>query len=554
MPHLIPARTDELLIEYQHELYSRADRILSYLLLFEWLIAVVFAVTITPQTWIGAQSSINIHVYTALGLGALLALFPTILVRTNAGATMNRHVIAIAQSLMIALFVHLTGGRIETHFGYFASLAFLAYYRDWKVILTATVVIATEHLVRGLLYPYSVFGVLAEAGFWVNFWRTIEHAAWVIFEDIILIKTCIDSTSELRAMAESKATLERQSSRVEEQNKELLDANTSINTRIHEAIHESETEREELANSVNTMLYAMSHFSNGNLTSRITAQSSNPTINQLFVGFNTAVDTMSAMLQDVADLAETTNQAARSISHSTGQIASAMHEQAAQIGIMTESTQVLSSTVESNSTAADQAALLAEQNKVIAEDVIAMVKQILSKISMISEIAFQTNLLALNAAIESARAGRHGKGFAVVAEEVRQLARRTQVSTEEMTSLIEKLQSVKIESMQTFAQRSHNTSIHASRKQSSLEIVISGAVAIKTMLQEIRAAHTAQTQSSETIAANMMSMSAATEETSTAITHVAETANNLANSTERLQHLLRRFSLSNGNSFALQSH
>ena len=80
-----------------------------------------------------------------------------------------------------ALLIHLTGGRIESHFHVFGSLAFLAFYRDTSVLITATLVVALDHGLRGYLWPESVYGVLNPGAL-----RFFEHSGWVVFENIFL--------------------------------------------------------------------------------------------------------------------------------------------------------------------------------------------------------------------------------------------------------------------------------------------------------------------------------------------------------------------------------
>src|SRR5437870_7142752 len=97
--------------------------------------------------------------------------------------------------LMSALLIHLTGGRIETHFHVFGSLAILAFYRDWKVLISASVVVYLDHLLRGFFWPQSVYGVLA-----ATTWRSLEHAGWVVFEVTFLIFSIRKSLSEMRVV------------------------------------------------------------------------------------------------------------------------------------------------------------------------------------------------------------------------------------------------------------------------------------------------------------------------------------------------------------------
>jgi PAS domain S-box-containing protein len=201
----IERRSAELFAAYQHDIHRRTDRLFAGLMAFQWLLGIAFALWVSPLRWDGDQSSTHLHVVAAVWLGGVISLFPALLGWFRAGHASTRHIIAVAQMLMGALLIHLTGGRIETHFHVFGSLAFLAFYRDWRVLIPATIVVALDHMLRGIFWPQSVYGVMVASQ-----WRWLEHAAWVIFEDMFLVVSCLRSLAEMRETANRTATLEHE--------------------------------------------------------------------------------------------------------------------------------------------------------------------------------------------------------------------------------------------------------------------------------------------------------------------------------------------------------
>jgi len=205
-------RASELFRAAENDLHRHTDQLFARLMIVQWIAGFAAALWISPLTWIGATSQINIHVWAALLLGGMISGFPVWMAWKCPGMVMTRHVIAAAQMLTSALLIHLTGGRIETHFHVFGSLAFIAFYRDWRVLVTATVVVAGDHLLRGLFWPQSVFGVLTASS-----WRWVEHAGWVLFEDAILFVAIRRMLQEMSEIALRRATLEGSNAEIERQ-------------------------------------------------------------------------------------------------------------------------------------------------------------------------------------------------------------------------------------------------------------------------------------------------------------------------------------------------
>ncbi|HEY4178988.1 MAG TPA: ATP-binding protein [Kofleriaceae bacterium] len=203
-------RREQILADMALRLRRSTDRMFLWLLLGQWLFAVVLAMIITPFDYTATGRHLHFHVWIAFGFGAVINVFPTILILTRPGWWLTRHANAVSQMLWSGVLIAITGGRVETHFHIFASLGVLALYRDWKVLPTATGVVVVDHLLRGVLWPDSVYGV-GNPEWWVFF----EHVAWILVMDVVLIVAVIRGSSEMKRAAGREARLERINATIE---------------------------------------------------------------------------------------------------------------------------------------------------------------------------------------------------------------------------------------------------------------------------------------------------------------------------------------------------
>jgi methyl-accepting chemotaxis protein len=554
-------RVEELFQSAQHQNFVQIDRMFAGLMLIQWLFAILLAVFVSPRTWSGTESSIHIHVYAAIFLGGIITSLPVFLALRLPGRATTRHTIAIAQLLMSALLIHLTGGRIETHFHVFGSLAFLAFYRDWRVIITATLVVASEHFVRGIWYPLSVFGVATG-----SFWRVLEHAGYVIFEDVILVFACFRGVRELKNMALQQVELEYARQQVESEK-------VNIESKIEDAVSEVANQKQYLSTSVIQILAAMEKFASGDLTTQLPATQEGE-IGKIFDGFNRAVINMRQLIQQVVEVTDATANASTGIKYSTEMLAQGAYQQSQQSSCVANSVNELVHTTQESKrntenmsvAAANNVAFASEGKDVVLEarGKIGQIEKIVKSsamtverlgessaeigkiISVIEDIADQTNLLALNAAIEAARAGEHGLGFAVVADEVRKLSERTNTATKQISEMITMIQ----EETQNAVREIHKGTkevekglVLSDKTGEALDKIVNEAQSMTSVVSHLVSISEQQSESSIDISHNIQSISTVSAQAAQEISQIVQSVKELNQMTENLRNLTATFKM-----------
>ena len=356
--------------------HQGTDRIFAALMAFQFVGLIIAAVWLTPLTWAGDQSSIHIHVIAAVVLGGALTLIPSAIAWGQPGASRNRYILSVSQMLVSAFYIHLLGGRIEAHFHVFGSLAFISAYRDVRVLIAATAVIAVEHLARSIWIPSSVFGV-AEP----NILRALEHAGYVIFEDLVLICITLQNLGTMKQAAKSAAA------------------------RNHLT--------EQLQRDVATFSASVQRAAEGNLLRDDSQTMEVSELRELDDAFQAMLDDLRSIVADISTESRTVDEETVAATEATQKVTSMMVDQrrAAQkikkaTGHLTELINEVTSNTDRLKLKIDDAGVLAaesedavKQSNLSIQAMESSARQMREGIEEIKDIADQTNLLAACASV-----------------------------------------------------------------------------------------------------------------------------------------------------------
>jgi len=367
----------------------------SSLLLFAVVPLVSVTALLNGNGWLAPTIAAAVVAAIAFGIWRML----------GGAAALTRYVIAVATVVQVSLMVLAAAGpwQIDFHMIYFAALAMLVAFCDWRTILVAAAVTAVHHLSLNFLLPWAVFPDGA------NFARVVFHAVVVVLEVVVLVLLSHKLVSLFDGAAAAVAKAETAVAETEKLGREQQALQLS-----------TAKERQEL------LLSLADRFESA----------VKGAVTQIRASLDAMQGETKVMLQSAG---ETESNAAR-VADTADSTAGMMETIAGAVGELSTSVSEITQRVRETADVAAKAESRSETTTAQVSELAEAVAGISQVVELIAEIADQTNLLALNATIEAARAGEMGKGFAVVANEVKSLATQTARATEDITARIDKVQ------------------------------------------------------------------------------------------------------------------
>jgi methyl-accepting chemotaxis protein len=443
-----------------------------------------------------------------------------------------------------ALVAGLSGHPLQTdmHMAYFAALAVVVIYCDWRAIIGGAATVAVHHLVFSFVLPDLVFPGSADLG------RVIFHAVVLIVEAAILTWSAASVTAMFAANAVSQAAADAATRRA-------LDAAEALEV-SHAASHRQTAEAQardlalarEQALIVEQTAAGLSALAAGDMTYRIPGVFPG-SYAQLQTDFNSAMAALQADMtvidanaRAIRSEAGEISQAAYDLSRRTEQQAATLEETAAALEEITATVRLSAQGADAASAVMARTQAEADRSRPIISDAVgsmgdieASSAEISQIIGVIDEIAFQTNLLALNAGVEAARAGDAGRGFAVVASEVRALAQRSAEAAREIKALIA-----------TSRSQVENGVTLVGRTGVALEAIAGRVNEISGIMTQITASTAEQATALEEINLAVNQMDQVTQQNAAMVEESTAACQNLTHDAAQLASLVSRFQLGTG--------
>ncbi|WP_076012078.1 methyl-accepting chemotaxis protein [Alteromonas abrolhosensis] len=491
---------------------------------YPWLLEghKIFRVVIAIQLLL----AVAIGLYTgellpAFVFGIPIAVVPLVLSIQNPYSAISRHAIAIGVQLLTALHIHQSFGLIEIHFEIFVLLAFLSYFRDWKVVATGTAVVAVHHISFFFLQAGGAPLFIFEEGH-VTFPILLMHAVFALSEGGVLMYMAKQSHQEGAGAAELRLAIDTM---------QKADGKLDLAVKLN---RENKIVKPfaELIDQVKSLIELAS-----NLTDEVVRGCGKMELaahNMFEISKNTD--------QEIAMVSASSEEIAQTMQLSTEQTTLASDKATAAQSASQTTRDSISNTSRTIDSLRNTLNTAAKTNSALNEQC----SHISDAMRSITAVAEQTNLLALNAAIESARAGEHGRGFAVVADEVRTLAIRSKESADQITSITEQLvaqTASSVEQMQTCIQLVDEAVISSNNATSAMTEIMTQIREASESMTEIATSAVEQETASSSIAQSTARLSEFTSEELATAQSLAGEVEVLSQISQRMRSAIERFEL-----------